>query len=304
MFCPNCGSKISDNQKFCMQCGKPISVNASPTREKIRQKKSPVLAILLVLTIIMTAVTARYFLFYNDVINTSDISPDSDAVTDVASIDVKEDADVDVDPDDGKDTELRSAQEKVESEFDTVSNTLKAPLNVADGGDRQKLPSGETICTLKDGSKARNVWVKHDDGKLYYFAYDGCMVLNNYAPDGFYASDDGSFDDSVPKIDGSFGQPLLNTTYISEDSGDPVIFFEKSTDNTYECFFIKRYSFGYEETFGVMADPNSSHAYLLDPEKSGTQSFDECKGPLMTILDDGKTLIVSDCGITDTYYAK
>jgi predicted nucleic acid-binding Zn ribbon protein len=325
MFCPYCGAKIPDNQKFCIQCGKPLNGNPPSPQGNTRQKKSPVLAILLILTLLMTAVTAGYFLAYNGVINISGITPSENVASDVASSAVEEkepveaetvqpqvtetepvstDTDNEAQAQPAEDDKMQAAQEKVESEFDTVSSTPKTPQNIAEGGTREKLPSGEIICTLNDGSEARNIWVKNDDGKLYYFGYDGCMVRNNYAPDGFFAGDDGALDDSVSRINGSQGKPLLDKNFVSKTSSDPVVLFEKSPDSTYKYLFIRRYSFGYDETFGVMEDPDSSHSYLLDLEKNGNQSFDECKGALLTILDDGETLIVSDCGITETYYAK
>ena len=275
------------------------------------KRKSPVLAILLVLTVGMTAVNIWYFTMNPSVAETAgqgavveeaepeaSQSPEAD---DAAKVKTTDAADKDKSIDE---TKMQEAREKVESEFDTVSTTRKTPGNVAKSGGREKLPSGEVVCTLADGSEARNIWAEDEEGKLSYFGYDGCLVKNNYAPDGFFAGAEGILDESVARISGSQGKVLMGEKFVTDTSSDPVILFEEDPDKTYECLFIKRYSFGYDEVLGVMADPDSNHAYLLKPDPDSKADFKDAKGALMTITDDGKTLIVSDCGITEKYHVK
>ena len=203
-----------------------------------------------------------------------------------------------------EDAKLQAAQDKVESEFDTVSKTSKMPSNVAKLGSREKLPSGEVVATLADGTEARNIWAEDEEGKLSYFGYDGCLVKNNYAPDGFFAGEDGTLDESVSRMTGSQGEFLLDTEFVTDTAIDPVILVQKDPDNVYECLFIKRFSFGFDEVFGVIADPDSNHAYVLKPYPDQKADFKSTKGPLLTILDDGKTMIVSDAGVTETYHTR
>ncbi len=339
MFCQNCGAKIPDGSKFCESCGKPIVGGAPVSHGKVKKKKSLVLAILLVLTLAMTGVTVWYFTSQQslgEVVNSAlkgggdsgeqiaasgeaEETAEDKAGDEAASktdeekggeakaTDEGKPAEASEKTDDTKasdDAKLKEAQEKVESEFDTVSTTSKTPSNVAKMGNREKLQSGEVVCTLSDGSDARNIWVQDENEKLFFFGYDGCLVKNNYAPDGFYAGEDGSLDGSVSRITGSQGDILMDKEFVTSTSNDPLILFEKDADNKYECLFIKRYSFGYDEVYGVVADPDSSHAYLLNPGAGTLGKFDETKGALLTILDDGATLIVSDCGITETYHVK
>ena len=281
------------------------------------KRKSPVLAILLVLTVGMTAVNIWYFTMDQSVAETAGQeaaveeaahettkSPEAGAVEEAKNVDevVGQKA-----AGDGKavdEAKMQEAKEKVESEFDTVSTTLKTPGNVAKSGSREKLPSGEVVCTLADGTQARNIWAEDEEGKLSYFGYDGCLVKNNFAPDGFFAGAEGVLDESVSRISGSQGKVLMGEEFVTDTSNDPLILFEEDPDKTYECLFIKRYSFGYDEVFGVMADPDSAHAYLLKPDPDTKEDFKDAKGALMTITDDGKTLIVSDCGITEKYHIK
>jgi hypothetical protein len=200
--------------------------------------------------------------------------------------------------------EIQAAKEKTESEFDTVSQTSKTPSNVAKIGSREKLPSGEVVCTLADGTEARNIWAEDGDGKLSYYGYDGCLVKNNYAPDGFFAGSDGTLVTDVSRITGSQGKLLMDKEFVTDTSSDPLILLQKDPDNVYEALFIKRYSFGYDEVFGVISDPDSDHAYLLNPDPDTKADFGDTKGALLTVLDDGKTMILSDCGITETYHVK
>ena len=303
MFCPNCGAKIRDNTRFCTQCGKPLTVSVPPQKVSAGKKKSPVLAILLLLTIAMTGVTVWYFLqpYEKMVANKAEETEYAQEIEEKEPLDVPADS---ADATTVDDAGLSQAREKVESEFDTVSKTSNTPTNVARLGSREKLPSGEVVGTLEDGIEAVNIWAEDEEGKLFYFGYDGCIVKNNYAPDGFFTGADGMLDESKARISGSHGGLLLDKEFVTDTSSDPLILFEKDPDSVYECLFIKRYSFGYDEVFGVIADPDSAHAYLLNPDPGIKGSFKDTKGALLTVLDDGNTLIVSDCGVTETYHVK
>ena len=151
------------------------------------------------------------------------------------------------------------------------------------------MQSGEKIYTLSDGSYVMNVWVE-DNGKYYYVDYSGCLMKNNYTPEGFWAGEDGSWYESVPQRTEDL-EPEAGTDYGT----DPVLRIDKTGDMSDGSYgkAIRSYSFGHSEEYNVIS--LGCGTYLLE----GKDDFNS--GLLMSVSDDRKTLTRSGGGITESY---
>ncbi len=157
------------------------------------------------------------------------------------------------------------------------------------GGEWTTLQSGEKIYTLADGAETMNVWVEDKD-KYYYVDYSGCLMRSNYAQDGYWAGEDGSWDQSKPRRTDDT-QPVSGAEYGT----DPKVTVEilNYSDDSHYAIATRRYSFGYEEEFNVLPLGNST--YLLE----GKNDFNS--GLLMSVSEDQSTLIISGAGTTEVY---
>ncbi len=157
------------------------------------------------------------------------------------------------------------------------------------GGKWETLQSGEKIYTLSDGTSVHNAWVKDGD-EYYYVDYTGCLMRNNYSPDGFWAGEDGSWYTSVARRTDDVA-PINGAKY----GPDPVMTVDilNYSDGSNYAKATITYSFGYSETYSVTPLGNST--YLLEGEN------DFYTGLLMSVSEDRQTLIVSGAGDTVGY---
>ncbi len=157
------------------------------------------------------------------------------------------------------------------------------------GGRWEQSESGE-FSYIKDGKGVCDCWAE-DEGGYYYVGPDGCLVYNNYSPDGYWADKNGEWDRSVPKVELQF-EPL-NNTYVG-DLWTFDVYMDSDTSG-------KGY-WWYTNSFGSDAEPNRQE-YTI--ERIGTSSYKAYKPDypefpyLISVVDDGNSIIMSGDGITD-----
>ncbi len=157
------------------------------------------------------------------------------------------------------------------------------------GGRWEQLESGE-FTYIKDGRGVNDCWAE-DEGGYYYVGLDGCLVYNNYSPDGYWADKNGEWDRSVPKVELQF-EPMNNT--YTGDLWTFDVYMDSDTSG-------KGY-WWYTNSFGSDSEPKKQE-YIIEwigPSSYKAYKPDEPEFPyLISVVDDGNSIIMSSDGITD-----
>lgn len=157
----------------------------------------------------------------------------------------------------------------------------------SDGGRWEDLESGERVYHYNESDTyARAVWVE-DGEDVFYVDASGCVMKNNWAHDGFFAGEDGSWQRDVPVLLGS-REPVTGRPYKHESGTEWVFSREQGGLRA-----VISYSFGYTETYKVT--PFGHSAYRL------TVEGDEFQQAHATLTNGGRILRVSLSGATTTY---
>ncbi len=163
------------------------------------------------------------------------------------------------------------------------------------GGKWEQLQSGEITYVFPSGIYARNQWVKDGD-KYYYVDASGCRMIDNYAYDGFYAGKDGEWDRTVKCIvknvlpfngkQYSGGEHELWTFNLAEHDNGVI-------DGTAEHIYLEPMDF--TETFHVRSFGSSTYELVSEDDESNAWH--------LCVLDGGRTIRVSACGVTTSFHA-
>ena len=138
----------------------------------------------------------------------------------------------------------------------------------------------------KAGVEVRDTWVG-DRGKYYYIGPDGTMIRDNYSADGFWVGNDGSWDRSVPQRQ-SDPEPRTGTYegYVSTWK------VKITKDGTYGTATFTYTAFGGQPVVYTLM-PLGHGCYLAE------DTIDSDFQALMSISENGRTLTVSQAGITE-----
>ena len=164
------------------------------------------------------------------------------------------------------------------------------------GGQFETLESGEEAYTFPSGEYARSQWVKDGD-KLYYVDVSGCKMKDNYAFDGFYAGSDGSWDESVKRINRNV-LPANGKPYVDDGGKSWVFLLTTDDDGTIHGKAHLAYPKDYDFQADYMVKSFGSSAYSLFNVK------DEFDCWHAVVLDGGRTLRISGAGVTEVYNIK
>ncbi|MCR5001617.1 MAG: zinc ribbon domain-containing protein [Lachnospiraceae bacterium] len=194
---------------------------------------------------------------------------------------IDEDINNDVEVDD----DLEVDDENSDPDSSSGNIDTKEPSQTAiTGGKWDIMESGESQYLL-NGEAVRNTWTE-DKGRYFYVGPDGCLVHENYAPDGYWIDKDGSWDKSVPRQELQF-EPY-NNDYIGR-----IQTFEITMDNAdtgrakvyYTGMGGKKMDFRIERlgisSYAAYSDVNEDEIYLI------------------SVVDDGESIIVSCDGQTE-----
>ena len=156
------------------------------------------------------------------------------------------------------------------------------------GGKWDVLQSGE-FQYIKDGKAVENTWAE-DEGGYYYIGPDGCLVRNNYAPDGYWADDNGCWDKSVPRQELQF-EPY-NNDYVGH-----IRTFEIRMDDAYtgsaKVYYTNNFGGGEPKKTDFRIERLGISSYAAYSEVNEYEIY------LLSVTDDGWGLIVSCDGDTE-----
>lgn len=189
---------------------------------------------------------------------------------------------------------FQSAESFSEAVSSTDPSYTPARYAITAGSDKGKwetLQSGETVYIYPSGTYAHSIWIK-DGGKFYYVDASGCRMKNNYAHDGFYAGQDGAWDNSVKCIDVN---KLPGKLYTDRDSQRWIFDVKEHSNGTITgtAQHIYRGTINLTENYVVKSFGHS--AYSL------TKKDDEFVRCHVVVLDNGHTILVSSAGATDKF---
>ena len=160
------------------------------------------------------------------------------------------------------------------------------PSTFAKKGKRDILQDGTVMYMNSVGDYMANVWVQDsDNGKYYYTGPDGCMIKDNYSADGYWCGSDGQWDTSVKQRN---EDPEPNTgTYEGFVATWKV---EITKDSKYGTATHTYTEFG-----------GTPQVYDLTPVGHGVYIAENEYGTIayMSVTNNGRTLIVSEAGITE-----
>ena len=153
-------------------------------------------------------------------------------------------------------------------------------------GEWEPLQDGSFMYFSKAGVEVRDTWVG-DRGKYYYIGPDGTMIRDNYSADGFWVGNDGSWDRSVPQRQ-SDPEPRTGTYegYVSTWK------VKITKDGTYGTATFTYTAFGGQPVVYTLM-PLGHGCYLAE------DTIDSDFKALMSISENGRTLTVSQAGITE-----
>ena len=191
--------------------------------------------------------------------------------------DINDDVEVDYDVEaDDDDYEPDSLSGNIDTKDPSQSAITGGKWDIMESGESQYLLNGEVV---------RNTWVE-DKGRYFYVGPDGCLVHENYAPDGYWIDKDGSWDKSVPRQELQF-EPYNNDyigriqtfeiTMDSADTGMAKVYYTGMGGKKMD-FRIERLGIS---SYAAYSDVNEDEIYLI------------------TVVDDGESIIVSCDGQTE-----
>ena len=160
------------------------------------------------------------------------------------------------------------------------------PSTFAKKAKKDILQDGTVMYMNSVGDYVANVWVQDsDNGKYYYTGPDGCMIKDNYSADGYWCGSDGEWDKSV-KQRNEDPEPKTGT-YVGFVATWKVKITKDSKYGTATHTYTE---------FG-----GTPQVYDLTPVGHGVYIAEDEYGTIayMSVTDNGKTLIVSEAGITE-----
>lgn len=160
------------------------------------------------------------------------------------------------------------------------------PSTFAKKAKKDILQDGTVMYMNSVGDYVANVWVQDsDNGKYYYTGPDGCMIKDNYSADGYWCGSDGEWDKSVKQRN---EDPEPETgTYVGFVATWKVKITKDSKYGTATHTYTE---------FG-----GTPQVYDLTPVGHGVYIAENEYGTIayMSVTNNGKTLIVSEAGITE-----
>ena len=155
------------------------------------------------------------------------------------------------------------------------------------GGTWTKNSDGNWTYIGADGQAVRNSWVK-DGTSVFFIGYDGVLVKDNYATDGYYVNADGSWDQSKDCRESDV-EPY-NGVY--EGPGN-VFIFSVGNGNQDSVQIAYRQT---GEVYAICMVSSVGHGCMMAWENGDEDVYDQI---LMSVSDDKKTLRVSFMGVTE-----
>ena len=156
------------------------------------------------------------------------------------------------------------------------------------GGTWKKNSDGNWTYLGADGQSVRNSWVK-DGTTVFFVGFDGVLVKDNYATDGYYVNTDGSWDqtrgcreEDVEPYEGAYEGPgnVFIFTIPRDGNQDYVQMAHKQTGEVYATCTIT----------------SVGHGCLMAWENGDDDVYDQI---LMSVSDDRQVLRVSYMGVTE-----
>ena len=204
-----------------------------------------------------------------------------------------DDSDDTDDSDGGYDDAGRDDADSVNPQDDTGSTSEAAgdPSQTAvRNGKWDILQSGEFQYYDKNGKLLECAWAE-DEGGYYYLGPDGCLVYNNYSHDGYWVDKNGCWDSSVPKLDLQF-EPL-NNTYVG-DLWTLDVYMDGRSSGTAKWWYTNNFGGGESKKYDFTIKQLGTSTYAAYSEVNENEIY------LISVVDDGWTLILSCDGQTDT----
>ncbi|MCR5510543.1 MAG: zinc-ribbon domain-containing protein [Lachnospiraceae bacterium] len=165
----------------------------------------------------------------------------------------------------------------------------KDPSKTAISGGKWDIMESGEFQYLKNGKAVTDTWAE-DEGEYYYVGPDGCMVRNNYAPDGYWADENGCWDKSRTRQELQF-EPY-NNDYVGN-----LWTFEITMDDAYtgtgKVYYSQHFGGGESPKTNLRIERLGISSYAAYSEKNENEIY------LLTVTDDGWGLIVSSDGQTE-----
>ncbi|MBR4719328.1 MAG: zinc-ribbon domain-containing protein [Lachnospiraceae bacterium] len=182
--------------------------------------------------------------------------------------------------------------DQVNETDDTASgNTSGDPSQTAiRDGSWDILQSGEFQYYDKNNKPLSCAWAE-DEGGYYYLGPDECLVYNNYSHDGYWVDKNGCWDSSVPKVDLQF-EPL-NNTYVG-DLWTLDVYMDDRRSGTAKWWYTNTFGGGEPKKYDFTIKQLGTSSYAAYSNVNENEIY------LISVVDDGWTLILSSAGQTDT----
>lgn len=209
--------------------------------------------------------------------------------------DTEESAALEEDTEENDDTDSNEARNETEKERDTDSadrdKALGDPSQTAvRGGEWEQLESGEFLYYDKNNKQLTSQWAE-DEGGYYYLGPDGCLVYNNYSHDGYWADKNGCWDPSVPKVDTQVD--ILNNTYVGS-LWTLDVYMNDSRSGTAKWWYTNTFGGGEPKKYDFNIKQLGPSSYAAYSDINDNEIY------LISVVDDGWSIIVSCDGSTDT----
>ena len=158
------------------------------------------------------------------------------------------------------------------------------------GGEWEQLESGEFQYYDKNNKLLTSQWAE-DEGGYYYLGPDGCLVYNNYSHDGYWADKNGCWDPSVPKVDTQVD--ILNNTYVGS-LWTLDVYMNDSRSGTAKWWYTNTFGGGEPKKYDFTIKQLGPSSYAAYSDINDNEIY------LISVVDDGWSIIVSCDGSTDT----
>ena len=185
-----------------------------------------------------------------------------------------------------KETSGNQSDDNSDSSQNTSSNDEEfLPSTFAKKGKRDILQDGTIMYMNSIGDYVANVWVE-DNGKYYYTGPDGSIIKDNYSADGYWCGSDGAWDQSVKQ---------------RNEDPEPMTGTYEGYVKTWKVAITKDGRYG-TASYTYTQFGGTPQVYDLTPLGHGVYLAEENSGlkALMSVMDNGNVLVVSEAGITET----
>ncbi|SFG15023.1 zinc ribbon domain-containing protein [Oribacterium sp. WCC10] len=157
--------------------------------------------------------------------------------------------------------------------------------NSITGGEWDYLQDGAVLYMDSRGEYVSDQWVEYK-GKYYYLGPDETLIKNNYSTDGYWLDENGAWSKSVPRRNDD--PALKNGSYVGNVSTWKI---KLQSGNAYGKATFSYTSFGGKEEYTLESVGHGVYIATSDDESDFKA--------LMSVSSDGKTLTVSQAGITE-----